>query len=386
MAEGLGMMEVLATIIFGTAYVYWVLLQLPKGLIRFLALLPLLAVYALLPWRAATAHAKFLLSFFLVWMCAFKFLLICWDAGTATDSAAMESFPRFFVAINFPFGVPSSNGSALKGKGPSADGPISSKEVSQVARAVLLRSALKILLLLPFYRFYDFRDSFPVLVVYTMYAFHIYLGCSVLFEGLAALGSLMVGLRFLECYDRPYLAGSLSEFWGRRWNQLVCSVLRASVYEPVRHFTSKGPVKVPIMNERKQIQEEKMTERKQERFDVMPKILATLAVFLVSGLMHDVIFFYLSRRVSWHATAFFVLQGVATVLEAAIRIAWPGRPKLPKFLAVILTISFVFCSAVWLFFPALCSSEGDLRIIQEFNEAQAWILFKLKSFLNSRFL
>ncbi|SPT15871.1 unnamed protein product [Triticum aestivum] len=34
--------------------------------------------------------------------------------------------------------------------------------------------------------------------------------------------------------DRPYLASSLRDFWGRRWNLMVSAILRPSVYDPVR--------------------------------------------------------------------------------------------------------------------------------------------------------
>jgi len=88
--------------------------------------------------------------------------------------------------------------------------------------------------------------------------------------------------------------------------------------------------------------------------------------FLVSGLMHELIFHNMTRRKpSWQVTFFFVLNGAAAMLEGALR--RKTSLKLPKCVSTPLTISFVLVTAIWFFFPPVVESGAADRGIEEFR-------------------
>lgn len=111
---------------------------------------------------------------------------------------------------------------------------------------------------------------------------------------------------------------------------MVTSILRPTVYDPVRR-----------------------------RFGQFAGMLAT---FLVSGVVHEVIFFYLTRvEPTWEVTWFFVLHGVCTAAEVAVKKAIGDRWRLHRAVSGPLTLLFVALTAVWLFFPQFIRNGVDQR-------------------------
>ncbi len=83
--------------------------------------------------------------------------------------------------------------------------------------------------------------------------------------------------------DAPFLASSLSDFWGRRWNLAFRDLAHAYVFRPlVGTLGGAG---------------------------------ATLAVFLVSGLVHDFVISLPARGGYGRPTLYFAVQGVGAVFE-----------------------------------------------------------------------
>lgn len=82
-------------------------------------------------------------------------------------------------------------------------------------------------------------------------------------------------------------------------------------------------------------------------------LVGFFASFLVSGLLHEIIFFYLTREApTWEVTCFFVLHGVFTVVEVAVkRTGFVRRWRVIPVVSRILTVGFVFLTCGWLFFP-----------------------------------
>jgi hypothetical protein len=88
-------------------------------------------------------------------------------------------------------------------------------------------------------------------------------------SGVSALASLLAGIQFDDrMTNHPmFLSTSPSDFWGRRWNHLIHVALKQGVYKPVRWKTGS-------------------------------KILASIAAFCVSGILHEYVWKLLSFATS----------------------------------------------------------------------------------------
>uniref|UniRef100_A0A0E0M413 Wax synthase domain-containing protein n=1 Tax=Oryza punctata TaxID=4537 RepID=A0A0E0M413_ORYPU len=98
----------------------------------------------------------------------------------------------------------------------------------------------------------------------------------------------------------PYVATSLANFWGHCWNLMVPAVLRPSVYHPVHAIHSA--------------------------------VLSMVATFLVSEIMHKVMFYYITLKPS------------NTTGEVP---TWRWRQ--PHTVATTLTLVFMMGTGFWLF-------------------------------------
>ena len=100
------------------------------------------------------------------------------------------------------------------------------------------------------------------------------------------------------------------ELWGKRYNKLVNSLLRESVFEPLRTQAGWSPQ------------------------------AASFASFFVSGLLHMHVAYSAFRRKVVPSLAFFLLHGAACGLEDKI-----GWRKLPRPVGILLTQAFVIATA-----------------------------------------
>lgn len=130
--------------------------------------------------------------------------------------------------------------------------------------------------------------------------------------------------------SKPLQARTLSEFWGKRWNLGFRQLAHDFVFRPLH-----------------------------KRIGVAA---AGLLVFLVSGLIHDLVISLPARAGYGLPTGYFILQGLGVTLE---RSAWGRRLGLqggrPAWLFLLVIAS---APAFWLFHPAFV-----LRVILPFMHA-----------------
>jgi hypothetical protein len=130
--------------------------------------------------------------------------------------------------------------------------------------------------------------------------------------------------------SKPLRARTLSEFWGKRWNLGFRQLAHDFVFRPLH-----------------------------KRIGVAA---AGLLVFLVSGLIHDLVISLPARGGYGLPTGYFILQGLGVTLE---RSAWGRRMGLqggiPAWLFLLVIAS---APAFWLFHPAFV-----LRVILPFMHA-----------------
>lgn len=109
---------------------------------------------------------------------------------------------------------------------------------------------------------------------------------SILHFGLAHLLSLVWrsnGYRARPIMEKPALARSLSEFWGRRWNLAFRDVMHGFVFRPLE----------PIIG----------------------GVWGTVAVFVVSGFIHDAVISYTAGGGWGLPTLYFLIQAAALFVE-----------------------------------------------------------------------
>jgi Membrane bound O-acyl transferase family len=115
----------------------------------------------------------------------------------------------------------------------------------------------------------------------------------------------------------PIVARTLSEFWGKRWNLGFRQLAHEFIFRPL--FRRTGG------------------------------IVAGLLVFLVSGLIHDLVISVPARGGYGLPTAYFLLQGLGVIFERSV---WAGNAGLQRKLpARMFTLLITAAPVYWLFHP-----------------------------------
>ncbi|KAL6899820.1 hypothetical protein ACP4OV_006478 [Aristida adscensionis] len=297
------------------------------GLRRLLALAPVLVLLVLLPFAIPLYSIRGTAAFFLVWLGEFKLLLLA--AGRGPLHPALPPLPFVFTAA-LPVKL-------LEHRSRRPDGAKTTTTTTAAALPLLLSStAIKVAVLVVLVHLLRGKDRMHLYAAFTLYGVFTYCFLDSVLPCLAALGRAL-GMELEPQFDRPYLSASLRDFWGRRWNLMASAVLRPAVYDPVR--ARRGAA------------------------------AGVLATFLVSGLMHEVVAFYLTERApTGKLTAFFLLHGAAVCAERWCARRCAARP--PRAVATLLVVGFVAGTAFWLFFPPLFGGGVDDLF---FAEASAFV-------------
>uniref|UniRef100_A0ACD5WQG1 Uncharacterized protein n=1 Tax=Avena sativa TaxID=4498 RepID=A0ACD5WQG1_AVESA len=294
---------------------------LRPGLPRLVTLLPLFPFLAAAPLAfTSSAILRGISAFFLAWLFTFKLALLAVGGGPLDP--ALPVLPFFFTAL-----LP------VKLARPSKAKPVS-----------LVSCAVKVAVIAAVVQLYHFNARLHLYARLALYGVHTYCFLDLLLPVIAAAAGAL-GMQAEPQFDRPYLASSLRDFWGRRWNLMVSAILRPSVYDPVR-ARSGSPA------------------------------AAVLATFAVSGLMHEAMVYYLSLR--WRSdgvmAAFFLLHGVCCVVEGWCARRWAARlwPAPPRAVATVLVGIFVMATSFWLFFPALLKDGVEEKLLEEWAAVAAF--------------
>ncbi|KAE8811433.1 putative long-chain-alcohol O-fatty-acyltransferase 5 [Hordeum vulgare] len=326
MADGdlRSLVAVSAAVTAAMCYVRFAAGRLRPGLPRLAAFLPVLAVLPFLPLAFRAVHPRAISGFFLAWLAEFKLLRLAAGQGPLHPSLPL---PAFVAVASGPV--------RLRGDGPDKARQGTSSSLDPASSAVM---AALLAAIVSLYRYQELMNQYVLL---TLYAFHVYLALELVLASAAAAARALLGMGLEPQFDRPYLSASLRDFWGRRWNLSVPAVLRPCVYRPVR--ARLGPA------------------------------AGVLAAFVVSGLVHELMFYYITLRPpTGEATAFFALHGACAVAEAwwARHQGW-WRP--PRLVATPLTLAFVLVTAFWLFFPPITRPGADKLVIAECEAAVAFV-------------
>jgi len=134
---------------------------------------------------------------------------------------------------------------------------------------------------------------------------------------LLALFWQMNGINAAPIMSSPILSKTLSEFWGKRWNLGFRQLAHEFIFKPLQKHTGAS--------------------------------VAGLLVFVVSGLIHDLVISVPARGGYGLPTAYFIVQGLGVMFERSGLARRIGlQRKLP---ARIFTLVVTAAPAFWLFHP-----------------------------------
>ncbi|EEF34436.1 conserved hypothetical protein [Ricinus communis] len=284
-------------------YCYALGKNVPEGKSRFILLLPIICLFLYLPLNLSTIHLGGMTAFFIAWLANFKLLLFAFGKGPLSSNPSI-SLPSFLALSCLPIKI--------------QDNPSPKSQLEQNPYPKISKQAKKSSL--------NYAIKEIVLAMVT------------------AVVRTILRVELEPPFNDPYLSTSLQDFWGKRWNLMVSSILRSTIYEPTLTISARiiGRKWAPI-----------------------PGVLAS---FLVSAVMHELMFYYLGRvRPTWEVTWFFILHGFCVVVEIAIKKALKGRWRLPELISGVLAVGFVVVTGFWLFFPQfLQQCRADVRAFEEY--------------------
>ncbi|KAL5802364.1 hypothetical protein ACOSQ4_030669 [Xanthoceras sorbifolium] len=349
------LIKVLVQAIIGLCYCYFVSSKIPKGLSRLVSLLPIISLFIFLPLNLSSSsflHLTFITAAYLVWLANFKLLLFAFDQGPLSTSSSSPSpsptnnLLHFILIASLPIKaitIKNNNNNTY----PSHQKPYHHYYLQKFCPKRVLFVG-KVILLVIVLHVYQYKEYLHDHVVSSLYCCHLYLEVEIALAFFVAPARLL-GFEVEPQFNEPYLATSLQDFWGRRWNVMVSSILRPTVYDPVKYVSTR------VIG---------------QRWAPLP---GTIAVFTVSGLMHELIFYYVTRAPpTWEQLRFFLLHGVCLVVEVVVKNMVGNRWRLHGAVSGPLTVGFVGATTVWLYFPFLIrnnfieNSSSELLILIDF--------------------
>nr|XP_043629699.1 probable long-chain-alcohol O-fatty-acyltransferase 1 [Erigeron canadensis] len=300
---------------------------------KFMAFIPVFCIFIYLPSLLTSVHFAGTISFFITWLANFKLLLFAFHKGPLFNSSNNKPLPlsKFILTSCLPIKISSSSSSSQK------DG--------KKKLIMMMNYSVKFIVFVALLKVYEYGDQIHPLIKMSLFCVHIYVVLDMGLAFLAYMARSVLGLELEPQFNEPYMATSLQDFWGKRWNLMVTGILHPTVYIPVRLF---------LLNK-------KCTRN-------MAMLLAVMATFMVSGLMHELIFYYIGTRLkppTWEVTCFFLTHGVLLCAELVLKRRLSFL-RIPRMISGPLALSVVMVTSFWLFFPPFLRCDTEVRSCQEF--------------------
>ncbi|XP_031286467.1 probable long-chain-alcohol O-fatty-acyltransferase 1 [Pistacia vera] len=212
------------------SYCYLITSRIPKGFLRLISLLPIFYLFITLPLSLSSFHFTGVTSFFLTWLANFKLLLFAFGQGPLSQPNKLF---HFILVASLPIEIkPNRPPKSEKDRNPSPQisNPIQiSHQVSNFMKLVIKIVLLAMLLLV-----YDYCQYIHHYAILVLHCCQVYLSLETILTMSATLACIF-GFEVEPQFNKPFLATSLQNFWGHRWDLMVTSIL-AHVYNPVRHY------------------------------------------------------------------------------------------------------------------------------------------------------
>ncbi|KAL5221093.1 hypothetical protein ABZP36_025806 [Zizania latifolia] len=293
--------------------------RLRPGLPRFAALLPTFPVFACLPWLYNSLHLRLFSTFFHTWLAVNKLVLLALGLGPLRPSLPLVPFV-LCACLPIKLRLLSQQPS----KQSSSQPPLVADFFVPCLRSFLFLSCLAVA--------YPHMGWLPIYGVHFFYCIHVFLTLDLVLSSIALASAAVLGTELERQFSTPLAVASLNDFWGRQWNLMAVDLLRTSAYEPVRARWGRQA--------------------------------GVLAAFLMSGLLHELLYWYLTQqRPKGEMVLFFMLHGVSQIAERWARAAGLWRP--PKVAAYLLVSAFMVITISELFFGPFMRAGADVRLMEE---------------------
>ncbi|TKW08249.1 hypothetical protein SEVIR_6G016800v4 [Setaria viridis] len=297
------------------------------GLCRLAMLLPVVVLFVAVPLGSSSAFIRCAAALYLAWLGTFKIILLALDSGPLDAGLPVL---QFLLAAALPIELIQSHGHRDAAR-PKAE-PVS-----------LASCTFKVAAMAAIIHLYQYSNRLHLYMRLLLYGLHIWCSMELLSACAAAAIYALIGMEVKPQFNRPHLAFSLRDFWGRRWNLPVSAVLRASVYDPVRARAGKEA--------------------------------GILATFLVSGLMHEaLVYYFILQPPTGEMAVYFILHGVCRVVEEWCARWWAARgwPPPPRPVATSLVFVFLTGTSFWLIFPSIYRDGREEMLLKELEAVAAF--------------
>ncbi|KAM3201601.1 acyl-CoA-sterol O-acyltransferase 1-like [Capsicum annuum] len=259
-----------AIILISLYYSHTIAKFISIGKSRFVAIIPIVCLFFILPLYLTSINLGGITSFFIAWLATFKILLFAFGKGplSSTPPLPLSTFiPLACLPIKFQKYY-STN-----------DNVETTKKTTNSNFNLVTKFALLAILI----RVYNYKNNLHPKFLLFCYGLHIYFFLEIVLTMVSNLVRAVSRVELEPPFYQPYKTSSLQDFWGRRWNLMVNNILRPTVYDPIRSVMARH---IP------------------RKWAPLPAVLAT---FFVSGLMHELIFYQITREnPSWEVTLFFI--------------------------------------------------------------------------------
>ncbi|KAF5730511.1 1 2-diacyl-sn-glycerol:acetyl-CoA acetyltransferase [Tripterygium wilfordii] len=320
------------------SYTYYFSSRLPKGLVRLLSLLPVFYLLLIPPLSISSFLLSAITGFFLSWLTTFKVISFAFDQGPLYPHP--QNLLHFISIACLPITIKQNPSPKLK----SIANPT---PISHLLKRVFMSFPFKVLCHWVITYLYQYKKYMHPNMILVIYCCHMYVMLDITLSLCATLAEFLCGFEVEPQFKEPYLATSLQDFWGRRWNLIVSSVLRSTVYTPTRHIASH------LIG---------------SRWAYFPAIIAT---FVVSGLMHDIVYYVYIMHVhpKWDMSMHFVLHGICEALELEMKCKrsrsdkWRPHPVVDR----VMVMGFVMGTSVSILFAPLLRDNVDQIAAKEYS-------------------
>ncbi|KAF5192640.1 Acyl-coa--sterol o-acyltransferase [Thalictrum thalictroides] len=331
-------------------YCYFISSRIPKGKPRLLSVLPVIYILTSFPLTLSSFFLQFYSALCIVWLANFK--LVLFALGKHDNISALLDF---ILVIAFPIKIKAFQHNTNK-ESPTTSNT-GSKCAFKLGLAFVINAFIWSISVLLYVLYKEHISSMnPIVVVHILYSTRMHFGIQIQFALVAALSKLLTGKELEPQFNNPHLSTSLGNFWSKRWNLMINKSLKSLIHEPIRSLFT------PVLG---------------RRWAIHPAILAT---FVVSGLMHELIPFYVGRtRPTWEVLWFFIINGLCVTIEVEIKKkASKSGWKLHPIISTPLTVGFVMATAIWLCYAELIHCGADVREIKEYGALVDYVKHRLR--------